>query len=171
MKTISRIIGRWRGSDGHVAEVVHEGSHASGSDRWAEVDNLRAPVTRLNTAVDLTTGERVILPAIEIAHLLPDATCVLVLFEPSRETAGDIRFAPPHNAAIFNADGSLRFQLKNPAGEDGIFRAVVLLTLPDGSRGLGVRACPRSYPSCESVYLVDGSTDDLSKQVPRWVRD
>ncbi len=37
--------------------------------------------------------------------------------------AASMHFPPPDNAAIFNADGSLRFQLKNPWGKEGIFRA------------------------------------------------
>ena len=76
-----------------------------------------------------------------------------------------------NNAAILNADGSLCFQLLNPHGADGSFRTVVQNTRPDGVVELGVRACPMSYPVCESVYVLDGSTPDISNQVPRWVRD
>ncbi|MGO4391882.1 hypothetical protein AB4Z46_11060 [Variovorax sp. M-6] len=168
---VSKVIGRWLGANGCLAEVVYEGSNVSGPERWAAVDSLPAPVVRLETQVELSDGSRRGLGVGGIAHLLPDHTGVLVVFVSAKPPAGLIFFDAPNNAAIFNADGSLRFQLKNPWGEHGSFRAVVSNPLPNGSFELGVRACPRSYPVCEDVYIVDGSTDDLSKQIPRWVRD
>jgi hypothetical protein len=122
--------------------------------------------------LELSDDTRTILSTTEIAHILPDRTGVLVLFDSNKPApARSVHFVAPNNAAIFNADGSLRFQLKNPWGEEGTFRAVVQNHRSDGSVELGVRACPRSYPVCETVYMVDGTTDDLSKQLPRWVRD
>lgn len=168
---VVQVFGVWRGADGRTAEVIYEGSRLSGPERWAEVRRLLAPKIEINTEMELDTGERIVLPTTEIAHLLPDRTGVLVLFRSNQEASNGSCFLEPDNAAIFNSDGSLRFQLKNPNGEESSFRAVVAMTLPDGSRGLGVRACPLSYPACESVYVVDGSTDDLSKQIPKWVRD
>jgi hypothetical protein len=173
---VNIVIGLWQGDDGKLAEVIYDGdaSH-SGTERWRAVDALKSPCVRLRTSLGLNGGQRVILATDEIAHILPDRTGVLVLFD-SRRGSPDVcqdrmHCSPPDNAAIFNADGSLRFQLKNPAGKHGIFRAVVSLTLVDGTRGLGVRACPADWPACEDVYVVDGRTDDLSKQTPRWVRD
>lgn len=173
---VNRVIGLWQGEDGQLAEVVYEGDDSqSGSERWRAVDGLKAPCIRLRTRLELSDGQRVILPIDEIAHILPDRTGVLALFDEGRVSldASDdlLNCSPPDNAAVFNADGSLRFRLKNPAGKDGRFRAVVSLSLADGTRGLGVRACPKDWPVCEDVYIVDGSTDDLSKQIPRWVRD
>ena len=108
----------------------------------------------------------------DLPHLLPNRTGVLIVFASSTPLPhASVHFLPPHNAAVINADGSLRFQLKNPCGDEGSFRTVVSHRFPDGSFEVGVRACPRSYPACETVYIVDGTTDDLSKQTPRWVRD
>ncbi|MET3391087.1 hypothetical protein ABIC33_001726 [Variovorax sp. 1140] len=173
---VSKVIGLWQGADGQLAEVVYEGDDSQGGiERWRAVDSLKAPCIRLRTRIELNDGRRVTLAIDEIAHILPDRTGVLVLFSNRRRPldASDdlVHFALPDNAAVFNADGSLRFRLKNPAGKDGDFRAVVSLSLADGTRGVGVRACPKDWPSCEDVYVVDGSTDDLSRQIPRWVRD
>ncbi|MCU4121198.1 hypothetical protein N8A90_19140, partial [Variovorax sp. N23] len=104
--------------------------------------------------------------------ILPDRSGVLVLFKADDAPQGELmHYAPPNNAAIFNADGSLRFQLPNPFGASGSFRAVLRNRRPDGAIELGVRVCPMSYPVCETVYVLDGSTPDISKQMPRWVRD
>ncbi len=169
---IRRVIGLWRGADGAMAEVVYDGNGPFGPDSWLAVDALLAPKTHYQTVIELDIGERVLLSTNEIADILPDRTGVLVVFGLSKTPPLDmILFGPPHNAAIFNADGSLRFQLKNPWGEAGVFRAVVQNHRSDGSVELGVRACPKSYPVCETVYVVDGSTDNLGKQLPRWVRD
>lgn len=115
---------------------------------------------------------RVLLPTNEIAHILPDRSGVLVLFKADDAPRGELtHYAPPGNAAIFNADGSIRFQLQNPFGAVGSFRAALHNRLANGVVELGVRVCPSDYPACETVYTVDGSTPDLIKQLPRWVRD
>lgn len=172
---VNKVIGLWRGATGDLAEVVYEGGNEGGLEKWIAVQSLIAPCINYQTEIELQDGRRVSLPANEIAHILPDRTGVLVLFSKSLASFDSaeelIHCAPPDNAAVFNADGSLRFQLKNPAGKNGSFRAVVSLSLADGTRGLGVRACPKDWPACEDVYVVDGSTDDLSRQIPRWVRD
>jgi hypothetical protein len=129
---------------------------------------LVPPTLHLPTELELMDGTRALLPVAKIAHILPDRSGVLVVFDLTDvRPEALIDFAPPDNAAIFNADASLRFRLKNPAGPDGIFGPVVSLSTP-GERKLGVRACPKNYPVCESVYVVDGTTDDLSKQLPLW---
>ncbi|MGJ7542048.1 hypothetical protein [Variovorax sp. LT1R16] len=168
---IDRVIGRWMGADTRIAEVVYEGGGES-AERWVHVDSLKKPVIRLSTALDLNDGTRTLLPVDEIAHLLPDRTGVFVVFlENKRSRVGFTSFCGSHNAAIFDANGTLRFQLKNPYGEHGSFRSVVRHCKGDGSVELAVRACPKDWPVCEEVYTIDGSTDDLSTQMPRWVRD
>lgn len=170
--TVSKVIGCWYGSNGQTAEVIYESAQPFGPESWEAVDLLLEPRKHYRTDIELVGGCRVELPVNEIATILSDKSGVLVLFTPSRQSdAGLIHFDPPNNAAIFNADGSLRFQLKNPFGEHGSFRAVLRNHLLDGSYELGVRACPMEYPACETVCIVDGSTDDLSQQTPRWVRD
>lgn len=169
---VSKVLGLWRGADGKTAEVGYEGSDRDHPRRWADVDALLEPRMQFQTAIELDDGTRVLLPTNEIAHILPDRSGVLVLFKADDAPQGELmHYAPPNNAAIFNADGSLRFQLQNPWGKYGSFRAVLHNRRPDGVIELGVRACPMSYPVCETVYVLDGSTPDISKQMPRWVRD
>lgn len=170
---ILKTVGLWRGSDGKEAEVdIDLGGADWYRPDWTNVDLLLEPRTRYQTAIVLENGERVLLPTNETPRILPNRTGVLVIFEAKKAAPEKcLSLSEPDNAAIFSADGSLRFRLKNPAGKDGSFRAVVSLSLADGTPGLGVRACPKDWPVCENVYVVDGTTDDLSKQIPRWVRD
>lgn len=171
---ISKIIGQWQGADGALAEVVFSGEGRFGPESWAAVDELTKPLIKLDKILVLTDGSRIALPVSEIPELLPDHSGVLVVFNEKAKGAASRNFMqipPPNNAAIFNADGSLRFQLQNPWGDAGSFRAVLSNHRPDGAVELGVRACPRDWPVCESVYIVDGSTPEIGKQLPRWVRD
>ena len=169
---VCKVSGIWRGDDGNMAEVGYGRTDGGRRNHWDAVDALKEPRVKLRTVIELEDGLRVILPTNEIAYILPDKSGVLVLFDDDKSVQdGCISFSAPGNAAIFNSDGSLRFGLKNPEGKDAHFRAVVSLTLSDGSEGIGVRACPKVYPACEYVYVVDGRTDDLSKELPRWVRD
>ena len=169
---VSKIIGLWRGNDGSLVEVSYGGVETESPNFRNAIDALKEPRVRLRTMMELNDGSRINLPANETAHILPDAPGVLVLFDDGVFPGDDsLSFPAPGNAAIFNSDGSLRFRLKNPEGKHAHFRAVVALSMPDGSRGVGVRACPKDHSACEYVYAVDGSTDDLSMQAPRWVRD
>lgn len=168
---VCKVVGRWRGADGATAEVIYDGPGSEPLENWSAVNLLRSPAAPINTELELSSGRRIPLPTTEIACLLPDRSGVLAIFENSGSTGGAEQRQRGQSAAIFNADGTLRFMLEHPDGDAGIFRAMVPLTLPDGSRGLGVRACPRTWPVCESVYIVDGSTPEIGTQLPLWVRD
>lgn len=170
---VSKVIGLWRGADGQVAEVVYEqGGELTGPSSRVSVHALKPPRVHFQTAIEHDDESRVLLPVDEIANILPDRTGVFVIFDRNRPSPEGLLYCPPpNNAAIFNADGSLRFQLQNPYGAVGSFRAALHNRPADGVVELGVRVCPSHYPACETVYLVDGSTPDLSKQLPRWVRD
>jgi hypothetical protein len=170
---VNMVIGLWRGADGKVAEVVYEQrGELTGPSSRESVHALKPPRAHFQTAIEHDDNSRVLLPVDEIAHILPDKTGVLVIFDRNRQPPEGLTYCPPpNNAAIFNADGSLRFQLQNPFGVWGSFRAALHNRRADGVIELGVRVCPSDYPACETVYVVDGSTPDLSKQLPRWVRD
>jgi hypothetical protein len=169
---INQVLITWEVSDGRHFELVYEGENENIFQDRKILDPFPRPLIKVRTTLKLDYGSRVILEVNDFPYLLPDRSGVFTVFSAEIPARGNFAyFPPPHNAAIFNADGSLRFQLKNPVGEDGIFRAVVSLSLPDGSRGLGVRACPKAWPTCEDVYIIDGDTDDLSKKIPRWMRD
>ncbi|MGF6668791.1 hypothetical protein [Pseudomonas monsensis] len=68
------------------------------------------------------------IPVEEIPHILSNRTGVLVIFE-EKPTKLSCSIAPwffecPNNAAIYNADGSLRFQLQSPYGIGSYIGAV-----------------------------------------------
>jgi hypothetical protein len=173
MNLIKKTIGLWRGADGKEAEVdIDLGGGNWYQPDWTDVDMLLEPRTRHRTAIVLSNGERFLLPTNETPRILMDRTGVFVVFDVHKTVSeGCISFAEPNNAAIFNADGRVRFFLKNPWGEEGHFRAITNATSKDNSPAIGVRACPKDWPTCEWVYVINGSTDDLSKQTPQWMRD
>ncbi|CDN89978.1 MULTISPECIES: hypothetical protein [Hydrogenophaga] len=102
-----------QGADGERAQVVIDGSNEAGELRWAAVKALKPPKKEVETALIRDDGTYVPLPFCELAWLLPDRTGVLVIFRPGSYTHpnGSDVFPRPNNAAIFNADGSLRFQV------------------------------------------------------------
>lgn len=169
---VNQILIAWEVNDGRRFEIIYEGEGENILQDRKVLDPFPRPLIKAQTTLKLDDGSRVVLKIDSLPYLLPDRSGVFAVFSAEMPAqGGTIYYPPPNNAAILNADGSLRFWIKNPAGDQGIFRAAVSLLLPDGSKGLGVRACPKNWPACEDVYVVDGSTDDLSKQVPRWVRD
>jgi len=173
MNLVKKTIGLWRGADGEEAEVdIDLGGGNWYRPDWRDVDALLEPRRRYRTAIVLNGGERVLLPTNETPRILMDRTGVFVVFDAQKAVSeGCLYFPEPNNAAVFNADGTLRLVLKNPWGEQGHFRAITNTTAKDNSPAIGVRACPKEWPACEWVYVVDGSTDDLSNQTPQWVRD
>lgn len=167
---IQRVVGIWQGVDGAIAEVIDDDvvGHVGGRQAIAE---LKRPLRKLQVICELDNGGRIAMPFTEIAAILPDRTGVLVVFpEDPQPDQSDVAFQVPDNAAIFNADGTLRFRMKNPCGKDGSFRICADIHKADGTRQLGVRACPTDWPTCDQVYVVDGSTPDLSQQTPIWMR-
>jgi hypothetical protein len=67
---VKKIIGRWQGGDGNLAEVVYEGSDdQNGIERWKAVDALKAPCIRLQTIIELEDGRRINFQINEIAHI------------------------------------------------------------------------------------------------------
>jgi hypothetical protein len=158
-------------ADGKQAEVIYEGSDEDGLDKWKRIESLKKPRKLLETFMILNDGYRVRIPVKQVPHILPDKTGVLVIFEESEsESSYFISFDYPDNAAIFNADGSLRFRLKNPWKSSASFRRVQLIS-DDGTTKLGVRACPMNAPNCDEVYIVDGSTAELSTHHLRFMPD
>ena len=171
-KLIKKIVGVWQGADGTLAEVVYDEGGGHAPDNWQAVDALEAPCRKLRVVFELDDQVRIAAPFTEIANILPDRTGVLVVFDENPPTPGHgvEYFSVPDNAAVFNADGSLRFRLKNPCGETGGFWALERIRRSDREWLLGVRACPKNQPTCDHVYVVDGVTSDLSHQMPLWMR-
>lgn len=185
---------RKRGANGVDAIVFVDGDARSGDERWADVKALPHPKIELGSEIWLESGEKTRLPFNALPWILPDRTGVLVLFDPGEyvKPDGTDVFPKPNNAAIYNADGGLRFQLRLPEGhyragriggihsggvptDDAIRTFVKRLgihseSIPDsfeGMLGVVVAAGPDAPP--EWVYLVDPNSPEL---IPtgQWVR-
>ena len=115
--TVEKVIGLVYGAGGQKAEVVYS-DYGSSLDKWAAVNKLEEPKTSGGIQLLLSNQALVQLPADEIAHILPDRTGVLVVFDATTPPVieGLPDFHSPHNAAIFNADGRLRFRLNVSQG-------------------------------------------------------
>lgn len=165
---------RKRGGDGREAVVYVDGDKRSGEERWAEIKALPHPATELGTEILLENGSEIRLPFNDLPWILPDRTGVLVLFEPGKYTNSDGSdvFAEPNNAAIYNADGSLRFQLiipdvATPGWRIGGIHSGTMPEKFNGMLGVVVATHPDAYP--EWVYAVDPASPALIP-VHQWVR-
>ena len=168
-KLISKVFGVWRGADGTLGEVVYDSYNGAGKE-WDAVDALVRPVKEIQIACELDDGKRIVFPFMDIAAILPDRTGVLVVF--SGQDKSGAYFPEPDNAAIFNADGTLRFRLENPwRVQQGVFRGVQHIYKADGRRELGVRVCPGPGLPCDNVIVVDGRTPDLRQERCIWMRE
>lgn len=95
--------------------------------------------------------------------VLDDRSGVLVIHNVKGDVIDCAFLPPPHNAAVFNADGSLRFVLQNPLtnvpGELNFFRADSVKK-ENGEYGLGICMAVAQGQGIES-FLVDSTTPDL----------
>lgn len=165
---------RKRGSNGVEAIVFIDGDERCADERWAEVDALESPILPLGSELWLTDGRQIKLPFSALPWMLPDRTGVVVLFESGEYTHldGSDVFSKPNNAAIYNADGSLRFQLRLPEGEyrAGRIGGIHSGGMPsrfDGMMAVVVATHPDAPP--EWVYAIDPNSPEL---IPtgQWVR-
>lgn len=162
-----------RGANGVEAIVFVDGDERDGDLRWAEVKSLPPPKVELGSEIWLDGDERIRLPFNALPWILPDRTGVLVLFKEGEYTNSDGSdvFPKPNNAAIYNADGSLRFQLKLPAGTaadriGGVHSGSMPEKFKD-MMGVVIATHHESYP--EWVYAIDPSQPELI-DVRQWVR-
>ena len=110
----------YQGAKGKRAEWIVDGSPVDAMEASREVDALVPPLGKIESFLILTDGTRVTLPFCGIAYRIPDHTGVVAIFEPGQylNTQGEDMFPRPHNAAIFNADGSLRCQVHFVGGSE-----------------------------------------------------
>lgn len=170
-----------RGSDGTEATVFTDGDSRDGADRWAEVLALREPRVEVGVLLQLEDLHQVLLPFSELAWLLPDKTGVLAIFRSGSYTHpdGNDVFPAPNNAAIYNADGSLRCQV-HFAGrpewnsdyiiERPFTRSIAYKELPIGRPGepidppivqFGVLVGTKDRPP-ESFFVLNTETGELT---------
>ncbi|WGV98811.1 hypothetical protein QF117_02290 [Vibrio sp. YMD68] len=97
-------------------------------------------------------------------NVLEDRSGVLVIHDVNEEVTDCPFLPPPNNAAVFNADGSLRFVLQNPLtsvpGELNFFRADSVKK-ENGEYGLGICIAVARGQGLECFH-VDGTTPDLT---------
>jgi hypothetical protein len=169
------------GADGKRSHVVTDGSDEPGELRWAAVHRLVQPKKEIETALMLDDGTYIPLSFTELAHILPDRTGVLVIFTPGRYTRpdGSDVFPSPNNAAIYNADGSLRCQVRFAGApetsadciiERPFTRTITHKELPIGRRGepidppivqFGVLVGTKKHPP-ESFYVLNTESGELT---------
>ena len=135
----------WEFEGGIVFEqfVRWDGARTSFEEIRKNMANAKGYVfKRLKRFLVLDNDTRIFIPVKEIPHILPDRTGVLVIFEekPSKLNCSEEAcfFECPNNAAIYNADGSLRFQLQSPYGIGSYIGAVHHTVLQDYPDSLGV---------------------------------
>jgi hypothetical protein len=171
----------WEGCDGTRATVISQRSPMDAIESWRDVDQLKPPKRQLETALVLDDGTYVPLPFDDLAWILPDRSGVLVIFNPGSYThpdGGDI-FPFPNHAAIFNADGSLRCQVRFAGAPERSASYVIDLTfthtitnkiMPIGRPGepidppivqFGVLVGTREHPP-ESFFVLNTETGELT---------
>ncbi|MDD0968586.1 MULTISPECIES: hypothetical protein [Pseudomonas] len=162
-------------ADGTVFERFYDWQGCS-TDFEVEMKQLRhinvSPVVDMVTFIVKEDGAEVRFLAAGIPYILPDRTGVLVVFqqEPNRFKCPKAPwfFGYPNNAAIYNADGSLRFQLCNPYGEGSYIGAMHSGAMPGHPNSVGVLVGTVGHDP-EWLYLVDS---DNPKLIPtgKWIR-
>jgi hypothetical protein len=81
---------------------------------WKKAEDFQHPLFRLNNVLLLEDGTRVQLDTCARPTILRDRSGVMVISNESDAKHGLRHFEAPNNAAIYNADGTLRFQLISP---------------------------------------------------------
>jgi len=120
----------------------------------------------------LENGVEVRLPIHETPYILEDRTGVLVVFDekPSKFSTPGFPwfFNCPNNAAIYNADGSLRFQLESSYGIGSYIGIVHHTATPENPNALGVLVGTLGHDP-EWLYLVDPDNPKLIS-TGKWIR-
>jgi hypothetical protein len=171
----------YQGAGNERAEWIIDGSPVNAIEAARDVDQLTPPIRKIESFLILTNGTRVTLPFNGLAYRIPDHTGAISIFEPGQylDAAGEDMFPRPNNAAIFNADGSLRCQLHfagEPARNKDLIierlftRRITHKTLPIGRTGnlidppivqFGVLVGTKEDPP-ESFYILDTETGELT---------
>ena len=169
-KLVDQVVGRWQDSDGAIAELIYDGDTRDAITGRAPLKHLKRPMTKVAMYLRLNDGTTTPLPFVAEVYILPDRTGVVARFEPGEYVSREGRdhFPAPNNAAIFNADGSLRFQLKARYGDRiAAFHGGAMPKQWEGYMGVLIATHPDAPP--EWVYAVDPSSPELIS-TGQWVR-
>ncbi|MDM7943957.1 MAG: hypothetical protein QUV35_15140 [Hydrogenophaga sp.] len=171
----------WHAADGEQLQYIVDRGGRSDEGNCEKLHSLKKPATPVSTQLLLEDDRLITLPFNDFAWILPNRTGVLVIFKPGSYTHpdGNDIFPCPNNAAIYNADGSLRCQVRFASGPersapyviDRTFtRTITHQTLPIGRRGdpidppivqFGVLVGTREHPP-ESFYVLNTETGELT---------
>jgi len=180
-QTIKLVIKVIESADGQRADWIIDGGDQPADIYWSVLDGLKRPTHTVETRLLLDTGEVISLPLKDFAYLLPDRSGVLVIFKPGSYTHpdGSDIFPFPNHAAIFNADGSLRCQVRFAGAPERsasyviglpFTRTITHKELPIGRRGepidppivqFGVLVGTKEHPP-ESFYVLNTETGELT---------
>jgi len=172
-RLIRTVVGVWQGSDGATADVVYDGDEFDAMERRQPLTGLKGPKKKIAMYLRLQDESIAWLPFVASVHLLSDRTGVVAIFEPGQYTKpdGTDHFPAPNNAAIFNADGTLRFQLMVPrdALADRIAAFHSGSMPPQFAHNMGVLIATHADAPPEWAYAVDPNNPEL---IPtrQWVR-
>lgn len=164
----------WRSVTGDEAEVIVDGRSCSAIEAWNEMNRLLPPLGEKEAFLLLENGARVSLPFIGLTYRIPNRTGVLAIFNEGEyiHPDGSDVFPVPNNAAIYNADGSLRFQLKLPEGHypAGRIGGIHSGSMPERFKGMmGVVVATSLQANPEWVYAIDPNQPELIA-THQWVR-
>lgn len=152
MKKIVQIRKRNIFADG---EIIEYENYPSLDFKLSQVSILHAQLTKLVDSEQIILyedGTSFILPINNVINVLADKTTFLVIYGEQPNKFSKIKenpwfFTPPNNAAIYNSDGSLKFQLIIPREADGdiIYQ---------------VAGSSRKYPTFTTVILNNTNHDN-----------
>ncbi|MDM7943960.1 MAG: hypothetical protein QUV35_15155 [Hydrogenophaga sp.] len=171
----------WKGVDGELFRYIFDSGVLSDEGNSEGLRALKDPARPLSCQWLTDKAGYVCMPFKDSARILPDRTGVLVIFKPGSYTHpdGNDIFPCPNNAAIYNADGSLRCQVRFASGPERnadcvigrtFTRTITHQTLPIGRRGdpidppivqFGVLVGTREHPP-ESFYVLNTETGELT---------
>ncbi|MGE0097574.1 MAG: hypothetical protein AB7S86_04425 [Hydrogenophaga sp.] len=178
MNKIGQVMSAWEGADG---TCVHVSEGAGFFADFEKVRQLVHPVKKVGTYLVLETRESVHMPFVGSPEVLLDKSGVLVIFQSGSYTRpdGNDVFPAPNNAAIYNADGTLRCQV-HFAGrpewtsdyiiERPFTRSIAYKELPIGRPGepidppivqFGVLVGTKDRPP-ESFFVLNTETGELT---------
>jgi hypothetical protein len=171
----------WRAADGEQFPYIVDRGGLADDGNGERFRALRRPVTPVNSQLLLDDGCVIVLPFTELAWTIPDRTGVFVIFRPGSYTHpdGSDVFPEPNNAAIFNADGGLRCQVRFSGAPERsasyviglpFSRTITHKELPIGRRGepidppivqFGVLVGTKEHPPV-SFYVLNTETGELT---------
>jgi len=173
---VSKSVWVYRGSDGGEATVRLDDAHSQEESDWSTVDALLEPVVNVGSELWLDDGRKIRFPFSAQPKILPDQTGVVVIFDDGKRKYthpdGTDVFPAPNNAAIYNADGSLRFQLRIPLGHIVDRIAAIhggAIVSPKFKDMMGVLIATDKRGPPEYVYVIDPSQPELIS-TGQWVR-